>query len=767
MKPIEEKEKLKSHLDSLENDKLKSNENANSRTTLKPNSKTDITHGPEISLILKEANPKDVGRGIVRIDPKDMEKIGADVGDIVEITGKRTSAVKLMPAYVENRGKKSVFADGVIRENIQCSIDDKVKIKVAENKPASSVILKPLFKSSLYLPKDSRYVVKLFEGIPLIEGDRLRTNLIGSLGRDFEVVSTIPKGIVIIHPDTKITIQSEEAKVPVMARQKVAYEDIGGLHKEIQRIREMIELPLKHSRIFEVLGIEPPKGVLLHGPPGTGKTLIARAVASETDAHFIKINGPEVIHKFYGESEAKLRGIFEEASKHAPCIIFLDEIDAIAPKRAEVTGEVEKRVVAQLLALMDGLESRGQVIVIGATNIPNNLDPALRRPGRFDRELTIGVPDKEGRLEILQIHTRGMPLDETVDLKQIAGFTHGYVGADLEALCREAAMNEIRKVLPQINWQLEEIPDEILMDLKVTMEDFRQALNEIEPSSLRDVIVEVPDVTWDEVGGLEEVKKTLRESVEWPLKYPSLFDYTKAKPAKGILLYGPPGTGKTLIGKAVANASEANFIYVKGPTFFSKWVGESEKAVREIFKKARQATPTIIFFDEIDGIASSRGSTGDSGVGERVMSQLLTELDGIEELKGVIVIGATNRPDILDPALLRPGRFDFKLELPLPDPDSRKVILKIHTKEKPLDFSVDISKLAKKLDGWSGADLSSLCNKAALCAIRDYLNSKPNDLKQLTKINFKITQKHFDEAISQITSSTMVDTHITTGEKLI
>lgn len=725
MKPIEEKERT--------------------------NTKTEATSKLEVILILKEANPKDVGRGIVRIDPKDMEKVSAEVGDIVEIIGKRTSAVKLMPAYVENRGKKSVYADGIIRENIQCSIDDKIKIRSCESKQANSVILKPLFKSSLYLPKDSRYVVKLFEGVPVIEGDKIRTNLIGSLGRDFEVVSTVPKGVVVIHPDTKVTIEDETtAKAPVTVRQKITYEDVGGLHKEIQRIREMVELPLKHPKIFEALGIQPPKGVLLYGPPGTGKTLIARAVASETDAHFIKINGPEIIHKFYGESEAKLRGIFEEASKRAPCIIFLDEIDAIAPKRAEVTGEVEKRVVAQLLALMDGLEGRGQVIVIGATNIPNNLDPALRRPGRFDRELIIGVPDKVGRLEILQIHTRGMPLEDNVDLKQISETTHGFVGADLEALARESAMSAIRKVLPEINWQLEEIPEEILMNLKVSSENFKEAFNEVEPSALRDVIVEVPDVSWDEVGGLVDVKKVLRESVEWPLKYSNLYDYAKAKPAKGILLHGAPGTGKTLLAKAVAKASEANFISVKGAQFFSKWVGESEKAVREIFKKARQTAPTIIFFDEIDALASGRSLSGDSGVGERVMSQLLTEIDGIEELKGVIVIGATNRLDLVDAALLRPGRFDFLLELPMPDAEARESILKIHTNGKPIDRTVDLSKLARRLECWSGASLFLLCNKAAFFAIEDYLKSKGGNIKLHEKLDFKITNKHFDQAIQQM-----------------
>ena len=731
MDPVEEKTK-QSH--SSGNDKLKAIEK------------------PEVALHLKEANPKDVGRGIIRVDPKDMEKIGVDVGDIVEITGKRTSAVKLMPAHVVDRGKKSVYADGIIRENIQSGIDDKVIIRPTESKQAGSIVLKPLFSKALYLPKDSRYVVKLLEGLPLVEGDRIRTNLIGSQGREFLVTSTSPKGVLIIHPETKIRIEHEDEKEMVSARQKVTYEDIGGLHKEIQRIREMIELPLKHPKIFEVLGIDPPKGVLLHGPPGTGKTLIARAVASETDAHFIKINGPEIIHKFYGESEAKLRGIFEEASKRAPCIIFLDEIDAIAPKRAEVTGDVEKRVVAQLLALMDGLESRGEVIVIGATNIPNNLDPALRRPGRFDRELTIGVPDKQGRLEVLQIHSRGMPLEEDVSLEQLAQKTHGFVGADLEALCREAAMNAIRKVLPEINWQLEEIPEEILMNLKVKMSNFQEAFNEIEPSALRDVIVEVPDVSWEDVGGLDEIKKILMESVEWPIKYSNLFDYTKAKPAKGILLHGPPGTGKTLMAKAVAKASEANFISVKGPAFFSKWVGESEKAVREIFKKARQTAPTIIFFDEIEAMASQRGATGDSGVGERVMSQLLTELDGIEELKGVIVIGATNRRDLIDEALLRPGRFDFILELPMPDHEGRKKILEIHTKGKPLDRGIDLQKLAQRLEKWSGADLFLLCNKAAFFAIGDYLKKNP-DYKLTTKLDFKITQAHFEQAISQMVSA--------------
>lgn len=741
MKPVEEKEKQGKNIDLHENDKS---------NNLEQNNKTK-ENKPEIKLILREANPKDAGRGIIRIDPKDIEKLGVNIGDIVEIRGKRASVVKLMPAHLVDRGKQAVYADGIIRENIHGSIDEKIIITPAESKPAGSVILKPLFSKALYLPKDSRYVVKLLEGLPLVEGDRIRTNLIGSQGRDFKVASTVPKGIVVIHSETKIRIEHEDTKAPVSARQKITYEDIGGLRKEIQRIREMVELPLKHPQVFEVLGIQPPKGILLYGPPGTGKTLIARAVASETDAHFIKINGPEIIHKFYGESEAKLRGLFEEAAKCAPCIIFLDEIDAIAPKRAEVTGEVEKRVVAQLLALMDGLENRGEVIVIGATNIPNNLDPALRRPGRFDRELIIGVPDKEGRSEILQIHTRGMPLEEDVDMEQIAQITHGFVGADLEALSREAAMNAIRKVLPEINWQLDQIPEEVLMNLKVSMDNFREAFNEIEPSALRDVVVEIPDVSWDDVGGLTDVKRVLTESIEWPIKYANLFDYTKAKPAKGILLHGPPGTGKTLIAKAVAKASEANFISIKGSAFFSKWVGESEKAVREIFKKARQTAPTIIFFDEIDAIASGRGLTGDSGVGERVMSQLLTELDGIEELKSVVIIGATNRLDIVDKALLRPGRFDFILELPIPDLETRKAILEIHTKGKPLDRSVDIPQLSKSLEGWSGADLYSVCNKAAFFAIEDFLHKRPH-IKPTDKFDFKINSKHFEQAISQIES---------------
>ena len=508
----------------------------------------------------------------------------------------------------------------------------------------------------------------------------------------------------------------------------------------------MIELPLKYPQIFERLGIDPPKGVLLHGPPGCGKTLIARAVANETDAFFRTISGPEIMHKFYGESEANLRKIFDEASARAPSIIFLDEIDAIAPKREEMGGEkqVEKRVVAQLLALLDGLSSRGQVIVIGATNIPNVLDPALRRPGRFDREIEIGIPDMNGRLIILDIHTRGMPLAEDVDLTRIAEMTHGFVGADLEALCREAAMATLRKIFPRIDFEQEEIPYDTLMQLQVSMDDFREALKEVEPSAIREVFTEVPDVKWEDVGGLEEVKRVLKETIEWPLKYNDLFKQAGTSPSKGILLYGPPGSGKTLLAKAVASESEVNFISVKGPELMSKWVGESEKGVREIFKKAKQASPCIIFFDEIDSVVPKRGSDAASHVADRVISQFLTELDGIEELKGIMVLAATNRVDIIDQALLRAGRFDFHLEVPVPDRTARLEMLKVHTRDKPLAADVDLSGLADALDGLVGADLESLCRKAAMRAIREFIELGKDDSSDL-----KISNKHFQEALKE------------------
>ena len=688
-----------------------------------------------------EAGSKDVGRGIVRMDPADFRKVAVEVGDVVSVTGKRQTVAKVLPAYMEDRGRGVIRLDGLARENAQVGIDERVTVGRCDFQPAQRIVVAPLTLMRSY---DARYIGSLLEGLPLVEGDLVRARLIGSRTQDFKVVSTRPAGVVMIHPKT--TMEIEQKKEAGEGKTRISYEDIGGLGKEIRRIREMIELPLKYPQIFERLGIDPPKGVLLHGPPGCGKTLIARAVANETDAFFRTISGPEIMHKFYGESEANLRKIFDEASARAPSIIFLDEIDAIAPKREEMGGEkqVEKRVVAQLLALLDGLSSRGQVIVIGATNIPNVLDPALRRPGRFDREIEIGIPDMNGRLIILDIHTRGMPLAEDVDLTRIAEMTHGFVGADLEALCREAAMATLRKIFPRIDFEQEEIPYDTLMQLQVSMDDFREALKEVEPSAIREVFTEVPDVKWEDVGGLEEVKRVLKETIEWPLKYNDLFKQAGTSPSKGILLYGPPGSGKTLLAKAVASESEVNFISVKGPELMSKWVGESEKGVREIFKKAKQASPCIIFFDEIDSVVPKRGSDVASHVADRVISQFLTELDGIEELKGIMVLAATNRVDIIDQALLRAGRFDFHLEVPVPDRTARLEILKVHTRDKPLAADVDLSGLADALDGLVGADLESLCRKAAMRAIREFIELGKDDSSDL-----RISNKHFQKALRE------------------
>jgi len=703
-----------------------------------------------LTLRVSEALAKDVGRGIVRIDPKDIEKIDAQLGDIIEIEGKRKTVAKVMPTYADNRGKGIIQMDGLIRENAQIGLDEKVLVQKTFHQPAEKVVLSPMtLVRAMRGDRDIGYIGRLLEGLPLIEGDRIRANLFGARSQDFTVVSTSPKGPVLIYPGTAIEIREEEAIAEKGL--KVSYEDIGGLGKEIQKIREMIELPLKYPQVFEKLGIDAPKGVLLHGPPGCGKTLIARAVANETVSYFSHLSGPEIMHKFYGESEAHLRRVFEDASAHAPSIIFLDEIDAIAPKREEMGGEkqVERRVVAQLLALMDGLKSRGQVIVIGATNIPNVLDPALRRPGRFDREIAISIPDKNGRMEILQIHTQGMPLAEDVDLERLAEITHGFVGADLEALCREAAMVVLRKIMPKIEFDIDYIPYETLLELQVTMDNFLEALNEVEPSAIREVFTEIPDVKWSDVGGLEEVKRVLRETIEWPLKYPKLLEYAGTKPPKGILLYGPPGTGKTLLAKAVASESEANFISIKGSALLSKYVGESEKGIHEVFKKARQASPCILFLDEIDSLAPIRGSGGgDSHVTERVISQFLTELDGIEELKGVVVLAATNRMDIIDSALLRAGRFDFLLELPFPDQKARLEIFKVHTRGKPLDRDVDLKALASATDGLAGAEIELICRKASMLAIREFLESKRGKEEQEYR-DFKICLKHFREVMEQ------------------
>ena len=675
-----------------------------------------------------------------------MQKLDVDTGDIVEITGRKKTVARVMPTFKEQRGKSIFQIDGIIRQNALIGLGEKGQLLKTTARPAQTVVLAPVDTlKGRTGEKDSHFIGRLLEGLPVQKGDKVRVNFPGSIYREFLVIETVPQEAVLVQTATSVKLKTD-GNVET-GGSKVTYEDVGGLSKEISKVREMIELPLKYPEIFIRLGIEAPKGILLHGPPGTGKTLIARAVAHETDAWFIHINGPEIINKYYGESEARLRQIFENAAKNAPSIIFLDEIDAIAPKRAEVTGEVEKRVVAQLLALMDGIESRGQIIVIGATNIPNALDPALRRPGRFDRELVISIPDQHSRLEILQIHTRGMPLAEDVDLEQIARITHGFVGADLQALCKEAAMISLRKILPRIEFESAYIPCEVIAELLVSMEHFDAALKEVEPSAIREIFAEVPNIRWEDVGGLQEVKQELLEAIEWPLRYGQLFKKAHITPPKGILLYGPPGTGKTLIAKATANESEANFISVKGPELLSKWVGESEKGIREVFRKARQAAPCIVFFDEIDALAPVRGAGFGGAVTERVVSQLLTEMDGIEELRGVVVLAATNRLDMVDPALLRPGRFDRLIALAMPDEEMRKEILKVHTRGIPIDEDTDLMYLARLTDGLTGAEIASICNKAGLLVIREVIK-REGMVSDLISSQFTVSKRHFKEAVS-------------------
>jgi transitional endoplasmic reticulum ATPase len=707
-----------------------------------------------VSLKVAEAEQRDVGRKIARIDPEVAERLNITSGDALEISslGKKTTVLN-WPARESDRGKGLIRIDGYIRNKLDVGINDQVEVKKVTSKDAKSITLAPTEPLRIVGAED--YLTEYLNGQLMTKGDTIPLNVMGQRV-DLVVISTNPSGPVIINDSTKVTVSEESAKAGQVLREgeapSITYEDIGGLGNAVDRVREMIELPLRHPELFKRLGVEAPKGVLLHGPPGTGKTLLAKAVANETNANFYTIGGPEIMSKYYGESEERLRNVFQQAEKNAPSIIFIDEIDSIAPKREEVSGETERRIVAQLLSLMDGMSTRGKVVVIGATNRINAIDPALRRPGRFDREIEIGVPDRNGRLEVLQIHTRGMPIAKDVNLEKLADISHGFVGADLQALAKEAAMRALRRVLPEVDLSTESIPAETLRKIIVTMQDFLDIIKEMEPSAMREVFVEVPDVKWEDIGGLSSVKQELQEAVEWPLKYQGIFTYADATPPKGILLYGPPGTGKTLIAKAAANESEANFISIKGPELLSKWVGESEKGVREVFRKARQAAPCIIFFDEMDAIAPRRGGDfGDTHVTERVISQLLTELDGLEILTNVIVIGATNRPDIIDAALLRPGRFDRLLYVPPPDRDSRIQIIKIHTNKKPLADDVNIEQLADHTEGYTGADIASLSSAAVMLAVREYV-SKYKDQKEADNRvkELKIQMRHFEEAMKKI-----------------
>ncbi len=718
-----------------------------------------------LSLKVLEAYTRDVGRGVARIDYDSMDTLSASTGDVIEIKGKRRTVAKCLPLYPSDEGKGIIRIDGLGRNNSGIAIGDTISVRKIKAVAAEKVTVVPL---EAIPPIDERYLADALESVPLIKGDNVMVPYFG--GRlTFQVIEVTPAADAVLVTQKTVFHIAEKGET-LRGVPQVTYEDIGGIHNEIKKVREMIELPLRHPEIFEKLGIEAPKGVLLYGPPGTGKTLLAKAVANESNAHFISISGPEIMSKFYGESEARLREIFKEAREKAPSIIFVDEIDSIAPKREEVTGEVERRVVSQMLSLMDGLEARGKVIVISATNRPNAIDPALRRPGRFDREIEIKVPDKKGRKDILAIHSRNMPLGEDVNLDKISSVSHGYVGADLEYLCKEAAMKCLRRLLPVLNLEEEKLPPETLDKLIVNHEDFQKALIEVTPSGMREVFIENPDVKWEDVGGLEEVKRELQEAVEWPMKYPGLYDKLGHNMPRGILLHGPSGTGKTLLAKAVATQSEANFVSVRGPELLSKWIGESERGIREIFKRARQSSPCVVFFDEIDSIAPVRGAGGETAVTERVVSQLLTELDGMENMHGVIVLAATNRADMIDPALLRPGRFDKIIQIPLPDKESRKSILKINADKIPTVSDendpkhVDFDKLAELADGLSGADTASIANTAVSLVIHEFLDSHP-DVKDIEKkdVDAKVTMKHFEEAVKKVREQK----DLKMGEKLV
>lgn len=701
----------------------------------------------EFELKVDEIPQHHVGRGRAIVDPKIIEDAKWNTGQILELTYNKKTHVKLWPGDTQEYGSGRIRIDGMTRQNIGAGIGDKIKLKPVEAVPAEEIVLSPTEKIAAEGLQE--YMVYNYLNHVFTTGDAvtLTTQLGGKV--QFIVTSTKPAKPVIVTENTEFKLGSMTKAVDTSIP-RVTYDDLGGLRDEVQKIREMVELPMRHPELFEKIGVEAPKGVLLYGPPGTGKTLLAKAVAGETNAQFISLSGPEIMGKYYGESEERLREIFKQAEENAPSIVFIDELDSIAPKRDEVSGEVERRIVSQLLTLMDGMKTRGKVVVIAATNRPDSIDPALRRPGRFDREIEIGIPDDEGRHEILEIHTRGMPINEKVNLQKLSKVTHGFVGADLEVLAKEAAMRSLRRILPDIDLDQDKISNEILQRIEITGDDFKEALKEVRPSALREVYVHVPNVSWDDVGGLEELKQELKEAVEWPLKHKEAYEFVDVQPPKGILLHGPPGTGKTLIAKALAKMTESNFISIKGPELLSKWVGESEKGVREIFRKARQASPCIVFFDEIDSLLPRRsGSSSDSHVTENVVSQILTEIDGLEELHNVLVIGATNRLDRVDPAVLRPGRFDRIIEVPLPDKKGRKNIFEIHTKKKPLEKDVNVDRLVEMTDGFSGAEIVSVTNRASISALKRYISDTS---KQNVK-EIRITQKDFENAIEKIRPS--------------
>ena len=697
----------------------------------------------EIILKIEETPQQHIGRGRAIIDPKIIEDQKWNTGQILELSYNKKTHVKLWPGAPEEYGSGIIKIDGMTRQNIGAGIGDKISLKIVEVVNAEQIVLSPTEKITAEGLQD--YMIHNYLNHVFTTGDSISLNTQMGGKIQFIVTSTKPSKPVLVIENTVFKLgtmtKAIDSSVP-----RITYDELGGLKNEVQKIREMVELPMRHPELFEKIGVEAPKGVLLYGPPGTGKTLLAKAVAGETNAHFISISGPEIMGKHYGESEERIREIFTQAEENAPSIIFIDEIDSIAPKRDEVSGELEKRIVSQLLTLMDGMKSRGKVVVIAATNRPDSIDPALRRPGRFDREIEIGIPDDEGRFDILSIHTRGMPIDQKVDLKQISKTTHGFVGADLEVLAKEAAMKSLRRILPEIDYDEEKISSEILEKIQITSDDFRDALKEVSPSALREVQVQVPNVSWDDVGGLDELKDELKEAVEWPIKYKDAYDYVDVESPKGILLHGPPGTGKTLIAKALAKMTESNFISIKGPELLSKWVGESEKGVREIFRKARQAAPCIIFLDEVDALVPRRGSGGsDSHVTENVVSQILTEIDGLEELNNVLIIGATNRLDIVDEALLRPGRFDRIIKVPNPDEKGRQHIFEIHTKKKPLASDVKISEIVKITDDFSGAEIAAVANRAAIAALKRYVSSKSKNVKEI-----KITQQDLIDAVDKV-----------------